>query len=446
MTALSTAFIFTVLGMVPLVDSFVSNPLSFLALKQSLRQAPSQPSIAVPRVTIDMLSMTSQEAQSENPSETMHKAQCQVSLASDYRVDISSSQDTETWSLTPISDVVQQNDAMALAEGAQANRALQMKRLNDYSCTTLQCTLNRDNFVVTLDSPLTLMDTQLVATLSRIMVQSLASRQEEQSSVKEWTISLLDEVPMKLENVCSEVGVLKLFDPITNTANVELVEMVDRDGIPLGMLPRPLVHTFNLLHRGIGLVVAKDASIHSQSTEFPALYVHRRTDDKRIFPSLYDMFVGGVSSAGEDATTTAAREVAEELGLTRALTDPTALSDPLFDCTVCTAYNRCVVTVFCFQFDSSLDIISWQEEEVAWGSFVPYSVVESSSQLCVRRMLSSGSWPGEVPRAIRLENQHSSSVGDHYKGEEDWTTWDYVPDGLLVWEAWLRWHNNQDFS
>lgn len=188
------------------------------------------------------------------------------------------------------------------------------------------------------------------------------------------------------------------------------------------------------------MVIAKDAPIDAHTKDFPALYVHRRTSTKRVFPSLYDMFVGGVSAAGEDPTVTAAREVSEELGLSRALEKPSALSGKLFDCKVCTVYNRCIVTMFYFQFDSTRDSISWQEEEVAWGSFVPYSVVESSAKLSIERMLKAGSWPGEPPFALTVENQDTTSVAD-YDDEDDWASWDFVPDGLLVWEAWLRWQN-----
>ncbi len=83
------------------------------------------------------------------------------------------------------------------------------------------------------------------------------------------------------------------------------------------------------------------------------VYMHRRTTIKRIFPYFYDMFVRGVSCRGEGARMTAAQEVAEELGLRRAIdfvlgkgggeamttgeNDP--LSDKLFKCTVCTVYN-----------------------------------------------------------------------------------------------------------
>jgi hypothetical protein len=40
---------------------------------------------------------------------------------------------------------------------------------------------------------------------------------------------------------------------------------------------------------------------------------------KRIFPSLYNMFVGGASCWGKGARMTVAQEVAEELGLKHAI-------------------------------------------------------------------------------------------------------------------------------
>ncbi len=83
------------------------------------------------------------------------------------------------------------------------------------------------------------------------------------------------------------------------------------------------------------------------------VYMHRRTTMKCIFPSFYDMFVGGGSCRGEGARMTAAREVAEELGMRHAMdfifgkgggeTMTTGENDPLLDklfkCAVCTVYN-----------------------------------------------------------------------------------------------------------
>jgi len=59
----------------------------------------------------------------------------------------------------------------------------------------------------------------------------------------------------------------------------------------------------------------------SRAGTIPHVYVHRRTDHKRVFLWMYDMFVGGVSEVGESAELKAPREPAEELRLTRVLRD-----------------------------------------------------------------------------------------------------------------------------
>jgi isopentenyldiphosphate isomerase len=226
------------------------------------------------------------------------------------------------------------------------------------------------------------------------------------------------------------------------TSEVELVEMVDRNGNTLGMVPRKLVHTHNLLHRGIGMFVTKDEPIittaPSEQSVFPDLYVHRRTDTKRIFPSLYDMFVGGVTTAGEDLKTTACREVAEELGLVE---NSHLSSHPILSCIVCTAYNRCVVTLYCYRMDTSREQISWQEEEVAWGAFVPYAIIQAAADRSIQRFHAKGEWPGSEP-PIQSTLQGVAPTDVSYDSD-DWTDWDFVPDGLLVWEAWLQWINDR---
>ena len=94
----------------------------------------------------------------------------------------------------------------------------------------------------------------------------------------------------------------RLWHSILPVSGFENVDMVDTLGKPWVSVPRPLVHTFNLLHRGVGIMVVKTKSGDEFDLDLPdwkentLVYVHRRTDSKRIFPSLYDMFVGGVVS------------------------------------------------------------------------------------------------------------------------------------------------------
>jgi 8-oxo-dGTP pyrophosphatase MutT (NUDIX family) len=196
-----------------------------------------------------------------------------------------------------------------------------------------------------------------------------------------------------------------------------------------------------------------------QQHQQPDLYCHRRTDDKRIFPSLYDMFVGGVSLANEPATVTARRELAEELGLTAALTSATAekrghdaqklvpqpqqepLSERLLQCVVCTAYNRCVVDLFAYTCDTRSELITWQPEEVAWGAFVSYAMVEAAADRSIQRLADRHEWPGQFP-PVQSKRQgdieHEEDTDLHDETVREWRSWNFVPDGLLVWEKWLK--------
>lgn len=241
----------------------------------------------------------------------------------------------------------------------------------------------------------------------------------------------------------------------SDTATTEWVEMMTGGGRVVGILPRSLVHTYNILHRGIGVLVTKDRSIDldsaavmlpsSKESAIPDLYVHRRAATKRLFPSLYDMFVGGVSSAGESPFVTAQREVAEELGLSRALEVSSWNSDvPILTCLVCTAYNRCLVDLFQYAMDSQTEVVSWQKEEVDWGDFCSYSTVMAAADLSMQRSAAAGTWPGEYPpiQSSLCGVLPAPSGADvdvtSTDCDQSWKGWDFVPDGLLVWKAWLE--------
>jgi isopentenyldiphosphate isomerase len=86
----------------------------------------------------------------------------------------------------------------------------------------------------------------------------------------------------------------------------EILDVVDADDRVVGQLPRAEVYARRLTHR-CAVVLVRDAA--------GAVFVHRRTDDKLTYPATYDMFVGGVVGAGESYADAAAREAAEELGV-----------------------------------------------------------------------------------------------------------------------------------
>jgi 8-oxo-dGTP pyrophosphatase MutT (NUDIX family) len=351
-----------------------------------------------------------------------------ASLADQYMIEISSS---TMWSLFRIEQVV---DGMYIADGVKATEALACPIPASLSpAANLECIATEDSGLLVTVNNYEGVSADLIKVLIRILVQWAATHSE---SSPDWKVGLGEGNDVAITDMTSEPELQKLFADLVDTSTfIEWVEMVTGTGQILGCVPRRLVHSFNLLHRGIGLFVTKDEPLDVKAEVFPDLYVHRRTDIKRIFPSLYDMFVGGISLAGEDAETTARREVAEELGLTRALEDANALSKPILDCVVCTAYNRCVVTLFSYTMNSEQETVTWQEEEVAWGDFVPYSIITSAADRSILRFAAAKKWPGKYP-PIQSELKGSEPEGGSYESGA-WMTWDFVPDGLLVWEAWL---------
>ena len=195
----------------------------------------------------------------------------------------------------------------------------------------------------------------ILEVLSRILALWTISMQPTKDA-QTWSVKLFDDQKLELTDINNNDCIQEFFADLDSES--EIVEMVTQTSEILGRVPRKLVHRFNLLHRGIGLFVTKDVPITTDREEIasqPHLYCHQRTSTKRIFPSLYDMFVGGVAAAGETSRTTALREVAEELGLN----NPSSLSKgKILTCIVCTAYNRCVVDLFTYCMDTKTESVA----------------------------------------------------------------------------------------
>ena len=94
----------------------------------------------------------------------------------------------------------------------------------------------------------------------------------------------------------------------------ELVAVYDAAGGVIGLAPRGEVYARSLWH-GVGGVLLR-------SGDGERVYVHRRAAAKLVMPGLHDCWAGGVIGPGEDPAATAARELAEELGVTRAPLTP----------------------------------------------------------------------------------------------------------------------------
>jgi isopentenyldiphosphate isomerase len=90
------------------------------------------------------------------------------------------------------------------------------------------------------------------------------------------------------------------------TVEGEEVDIVDADDRVVGRATREEMRRRRLLHRAAYILVFNRGG---------QLFVHRRTATKDVYPSFYDVAVGGVVAAGESYDDAARRELAEELGV-----------------------------------------------------------------------------------------------------------------------------------
>ncbi|CAM5230698.1 NUDIX hydrolase [Streptomyces aurantiogriseus] len=160
----------------------------------------------------------------------------------------------------------------------------------------------------------------------------------------------------------------------------EILDIVDENDRVIGRSPRGEAYAAGLRHRCV-FIQARDAR--------GRIFVHRRTPTKLVFPSLYDMFVGGVVGAGEAYDDAALREAEEELGVS-GLPRPEFLFKFLYDNGAGQTWWSAVYEVRC-----ELPVHP-QVEEVAWHGFLPEEDIER-----------------------------------HLAGSSDWV---WVPDGLAAYE------------
>jgi 8-oxo-dGTP pyrophosphatase MutT (NUDIX family) len=192
----------------------------------------------------------------------------------------------------------------------------------------------------------------------------------------------------------------------------EPVAVYDRDGAVVGVAPRGEVYARSLWHGVGGVLLRSGDSERAQASEpfdtAPArssrpsaareceerVYVHRRSATKLVMPGLHDCWAGGVVAPGEDPATTAARELAEELGVAGvSLT-------PLF--TLAYDEGEGGLRSHLYAFEARYDgPVRHQAEEVAAGGWMP--LVELQARLA------DPSWP-------------------------------FVPDGRMLVERWFAEH------
>ncbi|MEV1290829.1 NUDIX domain-containing protein [Pseudonocardia sp. NPDC049635] len=88
---------------------------------------------------------------------------------------------------------------------------------------------------------------------------------------------------------------------------LEQITVFDATGRPTGVAARGTVYARSWWHASTAVALL--------SGDGERVYVHRRTDTKLVMPGRWDAFAGGVLGAGEQPDAGAARELAEELGV-----------------------------------------------------------------------------------------------------------------------------------
>lgn len=136
--------------------------------------------------------------------------------------------------------------------------------------------------------------------------------------------------------------------------SLEYLDLVDGHNRRVGKALRREVRSQNLLHRGVGVICW-----NSQGQ----IYVHQRTASKDLFPSMYDVMVGGAVEAGEEYLPAARREVFEELGVESP--ELRFLLEHLYD----GPQNRSFIQLFEVVWDGP---IRWQPEEIVWGCWMDF--------------------------------------------------------------------------
>ena len=155
----------------------------------------------------------------------------------------------------------------------------------------------------------------------------------------------------------------------------ELITLVDTVGSVVGSAPRDRVRRENLRHASTAIVVRNSAG---------EIYLHRRADDKDWAPGFYDCAAGGLLRFGESPAPSAARELAEELGIDGAPLQP--LGTSLYEDHSTRCFSYCYEAVW----DGP---VVHTDGEVSWGAWV--------SMAALNEHLAAPGWPF-VPDTRRL--------------------------------------------
>jgi len=132
----------------------------------------------------------------------------------------------------------------------------------------------------------------------------------------------------------------------------EIVALVDPEGAVTGSSERYVVRRDNLRHAATAVLLRNSAG---------QIFVHRRSPTKDWAPGCHDAAAGGMLLYGEDPRSSAARELAEELGVTGAPLEPLGTN----------RYEDDTTRVFEHCFEAQWDgPVCYPDAEVVWGCWM----------------------------------------------------------------------------
>lgn len=213
-----------------------------------------------------------------------------------------------------------------------------------------------------------------VVPLGEVDFAFVAAEGEGHASVAEWRAG--HERYWRSDEMREYVGDLRLDDRTPVVAqwfrvverlaplgNEELLDIVDENDQVIGRSTRGEANARGLRYRCTFVFVRDGAG---------RIFVHRRTPVKPIYPSRYDMFVGGVVGAGESYDDAALREAEEELGVS-GLSRPAPLFSFLYEGSGEAAGHTWWSRVYTVRCDLP---VAPQAEEVAWHAFLTEEELE----------------------------------------------------------------------
>ena len=180
-------------------------------------------------------------------------------------------------------------------------------------------------------------------------------------------------------------------------ADDELVDIIDAAGHTIAVVTRREMRARKLPHRCTYVLVFNARG---------ELFIHQRTAIKDVFPSYWDVCIGGVLTAGETFALGAKREIREELGID-------ADAEELFSFQYQDAATFAHGMAYQLNHDGPFQL---QVEEIVRGEFAPVAeVLERTKReafcpdgvMVLEKFLSSFSARGEVsakpPPALHRE-------------------------------------------